>query len=437
MLLVYTHKITPRVRYIFTHIFKHVLGVEVGFTSTLENFVAHPEEKMSYTNAPLGKEFFIKSHPLLFEQGLQDVSCNLSEWEDMPIFFQQAPPSALPFDLFAASFYLLTRYEEHLPYVEKDFEGFPAESSLAFRHKFLDTPLVDLWISQLKSSLLAVYPDVFNQEERKDEKPKVLVDVVQAFKYKHKSIFRNLVQWLKAVFNLNLWEAIEHPLVLMRLRQDPWGDFTALLPNFFASKKAKPLFFFFQFTEVSFKDQGITKHEKYLHYLIKATADYCNVSLLVSQAGRKSLKDFQKERIDFQEHIHHSVRHVRFTQNLRNLNESYKILAAEEIHEDYSMGYPNELGYRASTAIPFYFFDLANDYETALLLHPVVATENWVRKKTPQKAIAIIEKLHQKRRFPQAETNLSVTHKIFEKSIHNAPYSTAFNAYICGEDGTA
>ena len=74
MLLVYTHKITPRVRYIFTHIFKHVLGVEVGFTSTLENFVAHSEEKMSYTTAPLGKE----NHFLYYYFLLLDRNCLLN-----------------------------------------------------------------------------------------------------------------------------------------------------------------------------------------------------------------------------------------------------------------------------------------------------------------------------------------------------------------------
>lgn len=435
MLLVYTHKITPRITYIFTHVFKRVLGIEVGFTTTLETFVAHPEEKMSYTNAPLGNEFFIKSHSLLFDQGIQDVPCEVSSWEELPIFFQQDTPSALPFDLFAAGFYLLTRYEEHLPYVESGFEGFPAKTSLAYRHKFLKRPLVDLWIQKLKQYMTPVYPDLFPVEGMNRKSPQILVDVIQAYKYKHKSVFRNAVQWVKALFDLNLWELIEHPLVLMRFRRDPWNVFATDFPELSKSKQAKRMFFFFQFTDVNFRDQGITKHEKYLHYLVKATADYFEVSLLVSQTGRKSLKHFKSERVDFQDQIHHPVTHVRFAKNLRNVNESYKILMAEEIRADYSMGYPDELGYRASTALPFYFFDLANDYETLLRVHPVVATEDWVRKTTPQKAIRTLEKIHKANVFPQAETNIALTHQIFEKSIQNAPYSTAFNAYICGENG--
>lgn len=437
MLLVYTHKITPRITYVFTHIFKRVLGVEVGFTTTLETFVAHSEEKMSYTNAPLGSEFFIKSHPLLFDQGLQDVSCTVSEWENLPIFFQQDSPSALPFDVFAAGFYLLTRYEEYLPYVESESGGFPAKSSLAYQHKFLQKPLVDLWIVKLKSEISKVYPNMFPLERVNDNPPQILIDVVQAFKYKHKSILRNAIQWVKALFELNLWDLIEHPLVLMRFRKDPWNVFTSGLQELTKQKQTKKMLFFFQFTAVDYKDQGITKHEKYLHYLIKATADYFNVSLLVSQKGRSSLKGFKDERADFQNQIHHPVTRVRFAKKLINISESYKVLVAEEIEADYSMGYPDELGYRASTALPFYFFDLANDYETSLQVHPVVAAESWVRKNPPQKAISAIEKLHQKRVFAQAETNLALSHRIFEKSINNSPYFTAFNAYICGEYGQA
>ena len=38
MILVYTHKITPRIKYIFKHIFTVRLGVEIDITSDLEYF---------------------------------------------------------------------------------------------------------------------------------------------------------------------------------------------------------------------------------------------------------------------------------------------------------------------------------------------------------------------------------------------------------------
>ena len=61
MILIYTHKITPRVNYIFKHIFTRTLQLEIKFTSKIEDFVAHNGSKLSYTKVALGKEFFIKS----------------------------------------------------------------------------------------------------------------------------------------------------------------------------------------------------------------------------------------------------------------------------------------------------------------------------------------------------------------------------------------
>ena len=54
MLLVYTHRITPRLTYIFKHIFENMLKIEIGFTEKVEVFVAHSGPKFSYTNKPLG-----------------------------------------------------------------------------------------------------------------------------------------------------------------------------------------------------------------------------------------------------------------------------------------------------------------------------------------------------------------------------------------------
>ena len=44
-MLVYSHKITPRVRYIFRVMLGDMLGLNVSFTSDKEIFVASEEEK--------------------------------------------------------------------------------------------------------------------------------------------------------------------------------------------------------------------------------------------------------------------------------------------------------------------------------------------------------------------------------------------------------
>ena len=70
MLLVYTQKITPRLRYTFKHLLTRILGIPIDFTTKIETFIAHNEVKMSYIKQPLGDEFSVRSYDLLFEQGI-------------------------------------------------------------------------------------------------------------------------------------------------------------------------------------------------------------------------------------------------------------------------------------------------------------------------------------------------------------------------------
>ena len=138
MLLVFCQKITPRVQYTFKYVFTTALGIEIDFTSKLETFIAYTGPKMSYGPAPLGNEFFIEAAPLLFELGLQNIEIEIKQWNSFVLFFEMGKASMFPFDVFAASFYLITRYEEYLPHV-KDIHGrYTADQSLAYKKRFLE-----------------------------------------------------------------------------------------------------------------------------------------------------------------------------------------------------------------------------------------------------------------------------------------------------------
>ena len=79
MLLVYTSKITPRLRFVFKQICTRILNIPVSFTNVIEEFIAHDQLKMSYGPQPLGSEFFVRSNGLLLEQGLSEFLMNMFE----------------------------------------------------------------------------------------------------------------------------------------------------------------------------------------------------------------------------------------------------------------------------------------------------------------------------------------------------------------------
>jgi len=64
-----------------------LLGIEVAFTTEVSDFIKHEGPKLTYTKQALQNEFFIRSHSLLFEQGINDHSIKVSDWNGVPCFF--------------------------------------------------------------------------------------------------------------------------------------------------------------------------------------------------------------------------------------------------------------------------------------------------------------------------------------------------------------
>ena len=58
---------------------------------------------------------------------------------------------------------------------------------------------------------------------------------------------------------------------------------------------------------------------------------------------------------------------------------SYQRLIELDIHDDYTMGYASQVGFRAGTATTFPFFDLESDTPTSLLVHPFAVMDGTLR----------------------------------------------------------
>ena len=105
MLLIFTHKITNRLSYTARQIFEGILGIEITFTTKVEDFIKHSGPKLTYSKQPLQSEFFVRSNDLLFEQGINDLDITVSDWDGVPCFFTTGEKSTIPFDIFSASFF--------------------------------------------------------------------------------------------------------------------------------------------------------------------------------------------------------------------------------------------------------------------------------------------------------------------------------------------
>lgn len=362
MLLVYTHKITPRVSYAFKHIGTRILGVPVKFTTTIEEFIAHDSIKLSYTKQPLSNEVFIKSHELLFEQGLSDIDIHVHDWENTKAFFPTSERSNLPYDIFAASFYLLSRYEEYLPHVKDDYGRFMASESIAHKNNFLNQPVIDIWAYKLKQVLLNQFPDFIFPKKEYTIKP--VIDVPSPYDFKLKGIMRTMGGTLKDFLNFNFRGIYERYSVLLGFKHDPYDTFKYVINK---QKQSKYKFlFFFLIGDYSTYDKGINIHKKKFVTLIKHVSDYCRVGLKTSYFALDNKDVLKKEKQTMEQVINTSLIASRNSFSKLNLPESYRNMVELEILEDYTMGYVNEIGFRAGTCTPFFFYDLDYELQTPL-----------------------------------------------------------------------
>ncbi|MGB0895901.1 MAG: polysaccharide deacetylase family protein [Flavobacteriaceae bacterium] len=370
-LLVYTHKITPRVTYVFKHVCTRILGIQVTFTTVVEEFISHQGLKMSYTKQPLAKELFVQSHTLLFEEGISDVDIIISPWNNTKCFFPAGVKSALPFDIFAASFYMLSRYEEYLPYVADDFGRFPPEESIAYKNHFLKQPVVDLWTYEFKKLLLNLFPEYEFPEKTFELQP--IIDVPLAYKYKYKGIVRTIGGTLRDLITFNFAKIYSRYLVLFKLRKDPYDTYKWLI-NIHKKRELQPIFFFL-LSDYTTYDKNISYQNKYFVAMIKSLADYFMVGLKGSFLALDDIQILKTEQQRFERIFNIPLLHTRNSFSKLKLPLVYRNLIDLEISEDHTMGYVSEPGFRAGTCTPFYFYDLDYEMQTPLKLTPFCALD--------------------------------------------------------------
>ncbi|HBT10566.1 MAG TPA: hypothetical protein DEB18_14340, partial [Leeuwenhoekiella sp.] len=133
-------------------------------------------------------------------------------------FFVTGTKSALPYDIFAAAFVLLSRYEEFLPHVKDEQGRFPATESLGYQEEFLTQPVIDVWAYYFKEVLQEKYPD-YNFEHRKFSF-QALVDVEQAYEMYGIGIMRWVTNFLGDLVKLQFSKILLRLQVSLGLRKD-------------------------------------------------------------------------------------------------------------------------------------------------------------------------------------------------------------------------
>lgn len=357
---------SPRLQYTADFIARLLLGQEAILTSDAETYQLYKGIRINYSKNRISPgEIWISPHGLLFETGIREQVVQCQDWQDSVIFFPIE--GDLPFDIFSAIFYLLSRYEEYLPH-EKDIYGrYAHTNSLACREGFLNRPLVNEWLQSFRNLIRNRFPDASLKEQRFQFQP--TYDIDEAYSFRYKEWWRSAGAAMKDLF-AGRWNRIaQRRRVLNGQAADPYDAFV-WMDDLHRPHGFKPRYFFLVAAKNKGYDKHILPHQPALQTLLQKLAAQYDIGLhpswqsgddpLLLPAEKATLEHITRLKITASRQ-----HYIRFS-----LPQTFRQLLAAGITDDYSMGYGSINGFRASVASSFYWYDLEKEQSTHLLLHP-------------------------------------------------------------------
>lgn len=381
---------SPRLSYIV----QTVLGAHWQVVHDMQTFIQAEGVKLNYSAITISTTCWqITPHSLLFEKGIHAQQIVLEEKQGLPVFFGN--DDALGFDVLAASFYLLARYEEYLPFTEDAFGRFPVQESLAYRGNFLLLPLIQLWQQQLKERLQQLFPEVVFPPQHFQFIPSFDIDI--AYKYHYRGLWHNLSVFFKSLL-IGQWEDfIEAANVLAGKQRDPFDVFPQLLATL--QEKQLPAQFFFL---VALHNKGVDKNinpyvkgmQQLIHHI--STLHQTGIHLSVQSHHAHVLNNAEAELDILTRITQKNIQANRFHYLHFQLPQQYEQLLALGITADYSMGYSTVNGFRASYANPFLWYNLLQEKITNLTVYPFCWMDTaciFQQKLSPENAYTQLQQL--------------------------------------------
>ena len=366
-MLIYTPVVTPRIQYIMKIMIGKLLQTDYEITDNIDYYTDSNDVKFAYCHDDIrGIKFTPGS--LLFESDIIRQEIIPVEWKGYKLFFPVVN-SALPFDPFAVSFYLITRYEEYLGIYEKDKHGrFDIRNAVSYQHGFHHIPMVNIVANEIGDMLKKQFPQfvlpkkTFNQIDTYD------IDI--AYQYKGKGFGRSIGSIAKSILSFNFVKTKN--LLLSFLGKEVEDEFNTykLHQQRAIERNSRPIHFVLTAPFGKY-DRNISPYSKAFANLIQQIGQFSDIGIHPSYYSSVKPGLLKKEKELLEKKLGARVTRSRQHYLKFEFPDTFIRLIENGIKDDYSLGWPDEVGFRASISTPFPFFDLTGNCETELILHPL------------------------------------------------------------------
>lgn len=387
MLLIYTSKSSSRLKYISDVLFKNLSGIDCRIENNLEQFKLYTGPKLNYSDINVENCLQIVPHTILFDYGIKDYLIETHNSDVFVKYFFKNNKGSMPFDLLGASFWLITRYEEYLPFKANKYNTFDYRSSLAWQNNFIDKPLVNIWLVELQKKLIALFPELKFKKQAFNYLP--TIDIDNVFKYKHKGFVRTLAGFANNIVKWNFNEIKNTLKTVFFNKQDEYDCYSFLIET--NKRYQVSAIYFLLLGDYGVNDKNHPATNLKFQELIKHLADYATLGIHPSFASNQQQQQLKVEVARLANITHKEVINSRQHFGMLHFPQTYQWLINAGILNDYSLGYSQVVGYRASICSAYKWYILGEETITNLTLHPYCLNDVALKKASKNNFDSMLE----------------------------------------------
>lgn len=381
---------TERLKYIFDFMFKELQNIPYYIIEKQDYNGEFKPNLIHYgAQKPLNGLWF-KSHSLLFEKGVRNISFDKVDYLNFKYPFSVGDGGELPFDPFALGFYFLTQYEEHQKNIPLDIHGrFVAVKSNI--KNYIEFPMVEissLIVRKIFEKYEFTLPPRINQYSFS---PTFDIDI--AFAHLAKPIKRHVLGSAKLIAKVELVQLKDRIKVWTKAEHDSYDVFDVII-NILKTNNLDAVFFALVAKNTPF-DKNNSPKSKLYQELLQKLSEHSMVELHSSYyvSEKNTLFDIEKQCLE-------KILSKKITSNRQHflrfrLPDYWHLLIKHNILNDYSVGFTDCWGYRSGTSMPHNAFDLIANKKLPLIVHPFVFMDTALKKVYNDDVIQMTDKMMQ------------------------------------------
>ena len=284
-------------------------------------------------------------------------------------------------DIFASSFFMLTRWEEYVNNERDKHKRFPASESLAFKYNFLNRPVVNEYVEMLWNMLNFLGT---NQKRNKDEYKIILThDVDIAYRYSSiKSGLGSIVSDIIKRKNIGLfYNNFKNKIkVHLKIEKDPFDTYDYLMDV--SNKYSAKSYFFLHSSTASKYDSDNYKYLVKIAKKIKENGHF--IGYHPSYNAYNNLALFKKEKKKIEDIIGENLVFGRQHFLRFEVPTTWQIWEDANMEWDSTLSYADKEGFRCGCCYPYSVFNFLTRKKLQLKERPLIVMEGSIVNYQPE-----------------------------------------------------